>query len=237
MLGALGLLGMAMLLLFRAYRSKKKTNEILEKTNEQKEFLIKEIHHRVKNNLQVLSSLLNLQSDYIQDPNALNAVTEGRNRVESMGLIHQKLYMGEHLASVDMKEYTTELVDHLLSAFGAEEHVQISFNIHTPRLDVDTAIPLGLIINELITNSLKYAFPEGRKGAINIDLYIDAKREMILCVRDNGVGNVDVSNKVKSTSFGNDLIKILSKKLKGKITTKIDGGYSISIAFERYKVS
>lgn len=233
-LGFLGLLVLLASVLWWAYATKRKQNELLEKGNEEKAFLIKEIHHRVKNNLQVLSSLLSLQSDYIDDPNALDAVLEGRNRVQSMGLIHQKLYMGENLATVDMKSYVLDLTAHLLASFGMEERVQLQIESSVPAMDVDTAIPLGLIINELVTNSLKYAFPNNRKGKIDIQLWINAQKELCLKLTDDGNGVSAEVPQEQSTSFGTDLIKILSKKLKGIITVDHNKGYSTLIHFQRY---
>lgn len=237
---SLGLLGLIILvagILWWAYAGKRKQNTLLEKSNEEKAFLIKEIHHRVKNNLQVLSSLLNLQSDYIQDPNALDVVMEGRNRVQSMGLIHQKLYMGDKLATVEMKEYIPDLTDHLLASFGMEDRICLVVDSEIPPLDVDTAIPLGLIINELVTNSLKYAFPNGQSGEINIHLWINELQALCLQLSDSGTGAPEIIHEKHSTSFGLDLIKILSKKLKGKISINTDQGYTTLIKFQRYNKS
>lgn len=233
-LGSLGLIVMIAGILTWAYRNKRKQNELLEKSNEEKAFLIKEIHHRVKNNLQVLSSLLSLQSDYIADPAALDAVTEGRNRVQSMGLIHQKLYMGEELAAVDMKEYIVDLTNHLLDSFGKAQQVSLKIDVQIPSLDVDTAIPLGLIINELVTNSLKYAFLPKQAGEVSIRLWIDDKKDLCLSVADNGLGEAAAISQQESTSFGSDLVKILSKKLKGKIKVDSRKGYNTTIQFSRY---
>lgn len=235
-LGSLGLILVMAGILWWAYRNKRRQNELLEKSNEEKAFLIKEIHHRVKNNLQVLSSLLSLQSDYIADPAALDAVTEGRNRVQSMGLIHQKLYMGENLAAVNMKEYIVDLTDHLLDSFGKVNQVKLLVDVQIPPIDVDTAIPLGLIINELVTNSLKYAFPDRRSGQVAIRLWIDQSKNLCLQVADDGLGKEAVVKPEESTSFGTDLVKILSKKLKGKIKVDNQAGYCTTIAFSRYSL-
>lgn len=218
-------------LLFRLTRQ-------LKKRNEEKEFLIKEIHHRVKNNLQILSSLLHLQSRHIKDENALSAVREGQTRVEAMGLIHQKLYMGENLASVEMKDYLYNLGDTLLDSFGIEDdHIKIIYDLDPLRLDVDTAIPLGLIINELVTNSLKYAFPENRKGTIQISLWINKNGKLCLKVADDGVGKEAAPELKNSTSFGTNLVKILSKKLKGNPVVSDGEGYTTLIEFSRFKMT
>lgn len=241
----------------------------LQARNEEKGFLIKEIHHRVKNNLQVLSSLLHLQSKHIKDDAALDAVREGQNRVEAMGLIHQKLYMGDNLAAVDMPDYLKNLGDTLLDSFGIEDDsIQIQYDVQNMHLDVDTAIPLGLIINELVTNSLKYAFPTvdfrfrisdvGEKptseilnpkytegGVISLSLWINETKQLCLKVSDNGVGNAQPSEGLKpsegyhknSTSFGTNLVQILSKKLKGKPEIlQQERGYGTLIRFEEYKI-
>ncbi|MCO6492924.1 MAG: tetratricopeptide repeat protein [Phaeodactylibacter sp.] len=209
---------------------------ILRKRNEEKEFLIKEIHHRVKNNLQVLSSLLHLQSRHINDGAALDAVREGQNRVEAMGLIHQKLYMGDNLAAVDMRDYLYNLGDSLLDAFGLDEsRVKVVFHLQPLRLDVDTAIPLGLIINELVTNSLKYAFPGGCNGVVEISLWKNDAGQLCLKVADDGVGQNGASESKNSTSFGGSLVQILSKKLKGKPQVLNEEGYATLIEFENFK--
>lgn len=230
------LLALSAVALWRGYLNKRKANQVLELRNEEKEFLIKEIHHRVNNNLQVLSSLLNLQADYIEDPVALNAVEDGRNRVQSMGLIHQRLYLGENLTAVRMEDYIQDLTDSLVESFGLSKEVEVKTSIQIPPLDIDSAIPLGLIINELFTNALKHAFPEGRRGLVEIDLWINEEEELCLSVADNGVGANTKARMKPSTAFGSDLVKILSKKLKGDIQIHNREGYQTSIHFKRYKL-
>lgn len=208
----------------------------LRKRNEEKEFLIKEIHHRVKNNLQILSSLLHLQSRQISDDTALSAVREGQNRVDAMGLIHQKLYMGDRIAKVEMKDYLEQFGQNMLDSFGIEDgRVQLEYALQPMYLDVDTAIPLGLIINELVTNSFKYAFPNGNTGTVRIALWKNEENHLCLRVSDNGVGRANALKDEKSTAFGTNLVQILSKKLKG--TPEIldqEQGYSTQIVFEKW---
>lgn len=205
----------------------------LRRRNTEKEFLIKEIHHRVKNNLQVLSSLLHLQSRQITDETALDAVREGQNRVDAMGLIHQKLYMGDNLASVNMAEYLPELGEGLLASFGfKDEQISLRYEVTDLHLDVDTAIPLGLIINELVSNSLKYAFPKGKTGAIEVALWRDDKGKLCLKVSDNGVGSNAAPDPKYSTAFGTKLVQMLSKKLGGAPQIAVGGwGYKTEIHF------
>ena len=219
-------------LLFRLTR-------ILRQRNAEKEFLIKEIHHRVKNNLQVLSSLLHLQSRQITDETALDAVREGQNRVDAMGLIHQKLYMGDNMAAVEMQDYLKNLGDTLLDAFGLDdERVKIAYHLEPMHLDVDTAIPLGLIINELMTNSLKYAFPGSRSGTLDISLWKDDAGKLCLKVADDGAGKNAPPDPKNSTAFGTNLVQMLSKKLKGKPEVTVDeDGYATVIRFENFKLA
>lgn len=242
---ALVFIGLLAFLFFRNANKMKKMNEVLakqkseiEEKNKLNETLVKEIHHRVKNNLQVLSSLLSIQADYIQDESAVDAVTESRNRVQSMGLIHQKLYMGENMAAIDMQEYLSELSAHLLDSFGIEnDRIKLNAKVDVPKLDVDTAIPLGLIINELITNSMKYAFPNNKPGLIDIQLKIDENKHLYLRVADNGIGKTSESDTNNATFFGNNMVKILSKKLKGKIEQESEKGFETTIRFERYQIA
>ena len=225
----------------------------LRKRNEEKEFLIKEIHHRVKNNLQILSSLLHLQSRQITDDAALDAVREGQHRVDAMGLIHQKLYMGDNMAKVEMKDYLEQFGQNMLDSFGIEDdRIKLVYELEPMYLDVDTAIPLGLIINELVTNSFKYGFNRRSPGeggltnnspseggltqqdTITIALWKDDKNRLCLKVSDNGVGQHGAIHDPKSTSFGANLVQMLSKKLKGKPEVLAqEAGYGTVIVFEQ----
>lgn len=224
-------------IIYRNNRMNRQKNLVLEQQNEEKAFLLKEIHHRVKNNLQILSSLLNLQAEYIKDESVLDAVKEGLGRVDSMGLIHQKLYMGESVAAVNMSEYVKDLSNHLLDSYvDDEERVQIHPVIEIEEMDADMAIPLGLIINELITNSIKYAFPNGRKGEILVKLWKNKLDELLLVVADNGIGKSAGQNLNQSTSFGMDLIKILCQRFQGEISHKNGNGFQTQIRF-RHKLA
>lgn len=213
---------------------------ILRRRNAEKEFLIKEIHHRVKNNLQILSSLLHLQSRQIADEAALDAVRESQNRVDAMSLLHQKLYMGDNLAAVDMPDYLPNLGNALLDSFGLDESERVSIRYHVEplRLDVDTAVPLGLIINELVTNSLKYAFPGDREGQVEITLKKDEAGRLLLNVADNGVGKDGVSTQAQGTSFGSKLVQMLSQKLGGTPEVRqSESGYATTIRFDQFRIA
>lgn len=230
-------LGLALLLGSALYRLTLQ----LRKSNREKEFLVKEIHHRVKNNLQVLSSLLYLQSRHIKDDAALDVMREGQNRVEAMSLIHQKLYMGDNLAAVEIRDYLYQLGDTLLNSFGIEDgRIKIVYHLEPIHLDVDTAIPLGLIVNELVTNALKYAFPGERAGIIEITLRKNNAGKLHLNVSDNGTGAAvaAAASTEGGASFGASLVEILSKKLGGvpQIPTT-EEGYVTNIEFSNFKLA
>jgi len=228
--GGLGLAILVGAILFRLTRQ-------LRKRNKEKEFLIKEIHHRVKNNLQILSSLLYLQSRKITDGAALDAVRSGQSRVDAIGLMHQKLYMGDNIAQIEMQDYLEQFGQNLMDALGADENqIQIRYEMQPIYLDVDQAIPLGLIINELVTNAIKYGFPDQQQGEISIALYWDAQKRLCLEVSDNGVGISAEQEQKNSTKFGTQLIEILSKKLHGKSTPMpLAQGYGTRIVFEKWE--
>lgn len=227
------LLALLLLVLYVTYQNNKKKNELLEEQNREKEFLLKEIHHRVKNNLGVVSSLLDLQSAGLTDPKVVEAIHESQNRVYSMSMIHQKLYQGKNLSAIEMKEYFMELSDHILDSFGLKNRIEFEFNMEEIELDVDTAIPLGLIVNELITNALKHAFPRDRRGKINLYFRKTKNDTIRLEVSDNGVGidrNVQQEENPKG-GFGTQLIGLLVQQLDAKINRRDEQGTSVLIEF------
>ncbi|MEO1652611.1 MAG: histidine kinase dimerization/phosphoacceptor domain -containing protein, partial [Bacteroidota bacterium] len=184
----------------------------------EKETLLKEIHHRVKNNLQVISSLFNLQSKIITDPVALEAIRDGQSRVQSMALIHQKLYQSDTLSSIDFQEYLKQLVQSIADTYRSHDtDVQYDLDAHQIQLDIDTAIPLGLIINELVSNSYKYAFSENNEGLIKIEVKAGELPFYTLKVSDNGKGLPKDLNLEKVNSLGLKLVNILSRQLRGTV--------------------
>ncbi len=237
-LGLIGVLIALGLALWNRYQSKLQLSAVLKERNEEKDFLLKEIHHRVKNNLQILSSLLSLQSDAEDDDNIVGALQESRNRVESMSLIHQKLYTRDNVTAINMKDYVADLCTQMEDSYNSElRSVQIEHQVSIDMVDVETAIPLGLIINELITNSMKYAFVNKPQGLIRLSL-VENSDGLQLDIKDNGNASLDaIESSSKSTQFGSRLIEILCKKLKGKIQINTDDGYHTSIAFTRYKLT
>lgn len=215
---------------FRLSRRLGRRNQEVEKLLGEKETLIREIHHRVKNNLQVISSLLQLQSRELSDEGALGALRESQSRVQAMGLIHQKLYQGTEMTVLSMPEYLYDLGETLLDAYQLEESVEIIYDVENIELDADTAIPLGLIVNELVTNALKYAFPNGREGIIELGLYRqDGQLELL--VQDDGVGKKAAPVLKSSTSFGGGLVELLTQKIGGAVSHTEEAGYGVKVRF------
>ncbi len=228
-----GLLLILLLVLYVTYQNNKKKNILLENQNDEKEFLLKEIHHRVKNNLGIVSSLLDLQADKVKDPKIISAIEESRNRVYSMSMIHQKLYQGANLSTIGMKEYLVDLSQHILDSYGFEDKVEYSYHLEDMQLDVDSAIPLGLIVNELLTNSFKHAFPEDRKGVIQITCQHLAKDRILLEVADNGIGLFEFDKEDnEGGGFGTQLIDLLIHQLDGSIMTINGEGTKIRMEFD-----
>jgi two-component sensor histidine kinase len=202
--------------------------------NGENELLLKEIHHRVKNNLEVVSSLLALQSNQIDDENTKGAMLEGQNRVQSIGIVHQKLYQGENLGAIEMKDYFINLSDSILDSFGATKRVQVECAMNALNVDIDTAVPLGLIVNELLTNTIKYAFPDGRSGKVQIKLERKQNGVLEMEISDNGVGKSDI---IKGTGFGGQLISLLTQQLGGTIKEENDNGTHIFFEFKSVKAA
>ncbi|NND32505.1 MAG: tetratricopeptide repeat protein [Saprospiraceae bacterium] len=211
--------------------------ELISQSLREKEFLLKEIHHRVKNNLQVISSLLRLQSRSLQDDKAQRALDEGRSRVRSMALIHQNLYQeGQSLAGIRIKKYLDQLVSELLSTYKVDpDLVQLQFQVDDLTLDVDTAVPIGLIINELVSNSLKYAFPKGQKGLIHVRLEETAQKELLLKVADNGIGYQ--LEAIPPNSFGHRLVRAFSDRLKARYSFDGNDGACSEFVIRSYKLA
>ena len=220
---------------FISYRGRTKRTRLLATKNNENELLLKEIHHRVKNNLEVVSSLLALQSAQTEDAHTKDAMRESENRIHSIGIVHQKLYQGTHLGSVDMKDYFLNLSESVLDTFGAEARVKIELVMDSLQVDIDTAVPLGLIVNELLTNTLKYAFPEGKKGNVKINLEKRPGGSLHLQVSDNGVGKTD--GMPKGTGFGSQLISLLTRQLNGKMSETIENGMITTFDFKPVKAA
>jgi len=199
---------------------------------EEKEILLKEIHHRAKNNMQIISSLLGLQSWYIKDERILEIFSELQHRIKSMALIHEKLYISEDLSRVELSDYIKSLTANLFSMYRVGmADVTLKQDIKDVYLDIKRAIPCGLIINELVLNSLKHAFPDGKKGEIVVKMYADRRKKHTLIVRDTGVGFPEGLDFRNTETLGMRLVGDLVKQLKGTIKLDIKGGSTFRITF------
>lgn len=213
---------------------RKKAEEKLKASLLEKEVLLREIHHRVKNNLQIISSLLNLQSRHIEDESALNMFRESRNRVRSMALVHEKLYRSDDLAGVDFCEYVRSLGSHLFMAYGINsKSIELDVDVKDVFLDINTSIPCGLIINELISNSLKHAFKDRRRGKIRVVLESRNSNKFRLVVSDDGVGIPKSLDMAKTDSLGLQLVTMLIEQLQGKLAIDRNNGTSFEILFKK----
>jgi two-component sensor histidine kinase len=204
--------------------------EQLDASLREKDLLLKEVHHRAKNNLQLIASLLNLQLDYVEDPRILAMLRGCHARIKSMALIHEKLYQSPDLTRVDMGEYIRNLMSMLLDSYGnPTNRIAVDVNVRGVRLGVNVAIPCGLIIQELVSNSLKHAFPGDRKGKIWVDLSSDKEPGFILRVRDNGIGLPKDLYPQRVESLGLQLVHRLAEQLEGNIGFERGQGTEISI--------
>ncbi len=249
---AIGFAGILSLLLFQTYKnavSRKRINAALRKSNNQlgesnallgeknkeNELLLQEIHHRVKNNLEIVGSLLELQAERVTDELTQSILKDSQNRVQSMGIIHQKLYQEGDLNSVDMQDYFKNLSESILETFNAWDKMAIHIDMEKLNLDVEIAIPIGLIVNELVTNAWKYAFPQSvfknKKGSINISLSKPTDQQLQLIVADNGIGK-NPTAPIKGTGFGSQLIHLLTLQLNGKMIEKKEQGTTFIFDFQ-----
>ena len=244
-LGAVALLLVIVGLLVYNARLKQRTNRQLEsqgteiwKQNvtlrhlvDEKEWLVREIHHRVKNNLQIVMSLLNSQTAYIDNDAALTAIHDSQHRVHAMSLIHQKLYNSENVSSVDMSLYIRELASYLADSFNTLQRIRFKYEIEPLEMDVSEAVPLGLILNEAITNALKYAFPNGRNGVIGISLLHTDPDHCLLSISDNGIGIPSHLKNKKTGSLGMSLMEGLSEDLEGEFSIENSSGTAVKVSF------
>lgn len=209
-----------------------KMEEEIKKSLNEKEMLLKEIHHRVKNNLMVISSLLNLQSRYIKDKETLSIFKESQNRAKSMALIHERLYRSTDLKRIDFGEYIQSLATDLFRTYVADPSlIKLNMNVESIMLDINTAIPLGLIVNELISNSMKHAFPAKKKGEINIEFYKDKGNVFNLTVNDDGIGFPEDLDFRNTKSLGMQLVNNLTQQINGEIELDRTDGTTFNITF------
>jgi len=213
---------------------RKKMEEKIKASLKEKELLLQEIHHRTKNNLMIISSLLNLQSKYIKDEKTLNIFRESQNRAKSMALIHEKFYGSEDLGKIDFGEYIRNLAAELFHSYALDPKIKLNLNVEDIKLDINTAVPMGLIVNELISNCMKHAFPDEREGEIKIYLRTFGEK-LMLTVSDNGIGFPEGLDYKKTESLGLQLVQNLVKQIEGKIEFERSPETTFKIIFEELK--
>lgn len=217
----------------RDITERKRVEKII-KNSLKKEILLKEIHHRVKNNLQIISSLLDLQLEIHEDPRILDVFQCSKDRIRSMALVHENIYQFGDLARIDGIEYIYNLVEYFFSTYGEmAENISPGIEIETPTLllEMDAAVPFGLILTELLSNALKHAFPPGKKGEIHIIIRVAAPGMLTLEVRDNGVGLPPGIDTRETKSLGLQLVTLLTQQLKGTLEMEGKNGTTVSITF------
>lgn len=203
-------------------------NDRIQSKNKEIELLLKEIHHRVKNNLQTISSILYLQSVKMTDKEAKEAIIKGQHRIETMALIHKNLYQRNNLAGIEMKEYITNLVANLDNAHGKDKNIDISIEMGSIEIDIDTAIPLGLIINEVLTNSFEYAFTNQSKKKIEVIMRLNEFDQYVIKIQDNGNGKNSTKNE-----FGKKLIQLLTQQINAHYKEEYNDGYRFHLILEK----
>ncbi|MGE3261258.1 MAG: PAS domain S-box protein [Bacteriovoracia bacterium] len=218
----------------RDITDRRHAEEQLQASLREKEALLKEIHHRVKNNLQVTSSLLRLQSDYIQDPGAREMFAESQNRIRSMALVHEKLYRSSDLSRINFSEYVDSLAGLLFRSFGVNpSQIQFQLTQSSIFLSVETAVPCGLIINELLSNCFKHAFKKGQQGEIRVETSLEGEHKVKFTVSDNGVGLPSGFDFEKMDTLGLQLVRTLVKQLDGAIEIHGDKGAAFTVIFSK----
>ena len=220
----------AVIVFYYLYNTNKSKNQFISKTLKEKELLLNEIHHRVKNNLQMISSLLNLQSKYVTDQKAYEALQKGRDRVQSMAILHKNLYSERELGLVDMQKYFEDLTENVVKSYNpSEKKIELDIQTNSITMDLETVIPIGLIVNELVTNSLKHAFPDDEIQNPKIEIRLNKKtKEIELDVNDNGIG-FSGSMHDDHESFGQRLIRSLVQKLKADFQIKNENGTKVKL--------
>jgi two-component sensor histidine kinase/tetratricopeptide (TPR) repeat protein len=240
-IGGIALLFIIIALLYWQFRHKQHSNKVILHKNEQlqhllteKEWLVKEIHHRVKNNFHIVASLLEIQSSYLKNKEALSAIKDSQHRIHSMSIIHQKLYQSETLSTIHMPEYIYELVEYLRESYAIRENIAFELQIENIELNHASAITLGLILNEAITNSIKYAFAKTPNGKITISLTHISDAQLLLSIADNGGGLPGDFHSKIGASMGMELLQGLTDDLGGSLNIATNGGTHINIIF-KYK--
>lgn len=200
---------------------RKQKEERIQLALKEKDVLLGEVHHRVKNNLQIVHSLLDLQSSRVSDRAVLDMLRDSQNRIRSMGLIHQTLYQSKDFAQVNFSHFLDSLVPTLVASYGVNpDRITLSIEAAQLLLPINAAIPCGLVVNELISNALKHAFPDGRSGEIEVKLFADTAGKAVLSVSDNGVGIPEGIDMMTSDTLGMQLITLLTDQLGGTVSMR-----------------
>ncbi len=213
---------------------KKKSSDKIVESLKEKEVMLKEIHHRVKNNLQIISSILNLQSSFVSDENTLEILQESRNRIRSMAIIHENLYRTEDFSSINFADYLNNLVTNLIASYRIQAMIHLETDMEEINLVLDQAIPCGLFVNELITNSLKYAWKSDEEGTITIKLK-QRDSQVTLVIADNGIGLPTSFEDMSSDTLGLQLVETLVEQLDGELIVNVDKGTEYLIKFDNLK--
>jgi len=221
-------------LLLNDITDRKKAEDKLKASLHERELLLQEVYHRVKNNMQIIISLLRLQAQKLKNEYAKEVLHEAQNRIKSMALVHDRIYQSEDLAKVNFEEYIKRLAIELFYSYNIDtERIKLKTNISEVSVDVGAAIPCALIINELVSNALKHAFPDNRKGEVSIEFYSDDNNQSVLLVHDNGVGLPKDFDTQGSDSFGLQLVYMLTDQLHGRCEAKSNGGTTFRIFFPK----
>jgi two-component sensor histidine kinase len=216
----------------REEQLRRRAEQKIEASLREKEVLLREIHHRVKNNLQVIVSLLGMTAHRSENPEALAVLEESRSRVYSMALVHQTLYSSNTLSYVDMNRYIPRLVQAIQAALCNPSRISVTGKSSDVEVDLDQAVPLGLIINELVSNAIKHGFPGGREGLVVVEL-VEQEQNLLLTVRDNGVGLNPGESYETEHSLGLHLVRAMAEQLGGILATRSQGGTVVELQFPR----
>jgi two-component sensor histidine kinase len=207
---------------------RQRAEEALRHSLAEKEELLKEVHHRVKNNLQVITSLINLQANQVEDERVLALFDETRNRVYSIATIHELIYRSASFAAIDLGDYARQLVPELVRFYGADDRVRVDVQGDGAQLELERAVPFGLLLNELVSNVCKHAFPEGRRGTLAVSLTRRGD-EMVLEVVDTGVGLPEGFDYRRASSLGLQLVHGLALQLEGSLTLRSGPGTTVKV--------
>ena len=219
--------------IIRDVSERKKAEERTLDALREKDVLLREIHHRVKNNMQIISSLLSLQSQKFQGPEVVEAFRESQDRIRSMALVHEKLYQTRDLSRIDFSDYVKSLTSFLFKTYKTDEtRIALKLDLDKVFLDINAAVPCGLILNELVLNALKHAFPDERKGKVTVELRESEAGTVRLTVRDDGVGFPEGIDIAQADTMGLQIVSLLTEQLDGRVEVKRDGGTAFSVSFK-----